>query len=114
MQIYAHGVRNSVGFDWHPVTGDLWFTDNGRDWMGDNNPPDELNLVSESGQHFGFPYCHGGEILDAVFGSGHDCSNYVPPERKLGPHVAALGMRFYSGECVPGTQQCKDYRKALC
>ena len=101
MQIYAHGVRNSVGFDWHPVTGDLWFTDNGRDWMGDNNPPDELNLVSESGQHFGFPYCHGGEILDAVFGSGHDCANYVPPERKLGPHVAALGMRFYSGEMFP-------------
>ena len=108
MKIYARGVRNSVGFDWHPVTGDLWFTDNGRDWLGDDLPPDELNRASEPGQHFGFPYCHGGEILDPEFGSGHDCADYEAPARKLAPHVAAIGMRFYTGKMFP-----KEYRDQI-
>lgn len=91
-EIYARGVRNSVGFDWHPKTGELWFTDNGRDWLGDNRPPDELNRVSEKEEHFGFPFCHGEDIPDPEF--GFDCSMFTPPARELGPHVASLGMRF--------------------
>lgn len=105
VEIYAHGVRNSVGFDWHPTTSELWFTDNGRDWMGDNLPPDELNRAPEAGLHFGFPYCHGGTTLDPQFGSGRDCDGYVSPARELGPHVAALGMRFYSGDMFPESYQ---------
>jgi len=97
----ARGVRNSVGFTWHPQTGELWFTDNGRDRLGDDSPPCELNRVSEPGQHFGFPYCHGGFIEDPDFGSGGSCENYTPPVRKLGPHVAPLGVRFYTGEMFP-------------
>ena len=98
---YARGMRNSVGFDFHPETGDLWFTDNGRDWMGDNRPDDELNHAPEKGLHFGFPYCHQGNILDPEFGEGKDCDDYVAPEARLGPHVAGLGMRFYTGEQFP-------------
>lgn len=100
-EIVANGVRNSVGFAWHPGTGDLWFTDNGRDMLGDDLPADELNRVSEKGQHFGFPYCHAGDIRDPGFGSGKNCSDYRAPALKLGPHVAALGLRFYSGEMFP-------------
>ena len=100
-EIIAHGVRNTVGFDWHPETGELWFTDNGRDRMGDNLPPDELNRLSEVGQHFGFPYCHGRDVLDPQFGAGRSCDEFTPPEAELGPHVAALGMRFYTGEMFP-------------
>ena len=99
--IVARGVRNTVGFDWHPGTGQLWFTDNGRDWLGDDVPPDELNVVTSSGQHFGYPFCHGGDIADPDFGSQRSCSEFRPPARKLGPHVAALGMRFYSGDMFP-------------
>lgn len=97
----ARGVRNTVGFDWDPVTGDLWFTDNGRDWLGDNAPPDELNHVTAPGEDFGFPYCHGGTIADPEFGAGHPCSGFVAPAENLGPHVAALGMRFYTGTQFP-------------
>jgi glucose/arabinose dehydrogenase len=99
--IYAKGVRNSVGFDWHPQTGELWFTDNGRDNLGDNIPPDELNHATRVGMHFGFPFCHGGDISDPAYGQGRDCDNYTPPVQKLGPHVAALGMRFYTGDMFP-------------
>ncbi len=101
LEIFAHGVRNSVGFDWHPETQELWFTDNGRDLMGDNLPPDELNRVAEKGLHFGFPYCHGGDILDPRFGQQHKCEEFTPPAMKLGPHVASLGMRFYTGSMFP-------------
>jgi len=101
MEIIAHGIRNTVGFDWHPDTGDLWFTDNGRDWMGDNRPPDELNRLTEVGQHFGFPYCHGRDALDPEYGEGRTCSEFTLPEAELGPHVAALGMRFYTGDMFP-------------
>ena len=100
-EIYAHGVRNTVGFDWHPQTGELWFTDNGRDWLGENRPPDELNRAAGAGLHFGFPYCHGAAIPDPEFGAGRDCARFVPPVLELGPHVAALGMRFYRGAQFP-------------
>jgi len=101
LEIFAHGVRNTVGFDWHPKTGELWFTDNGRDWLGDNLPPDELNRAPQKGLHFGFPYCHGGTIADPKFGSQRSCKEFVPPAMVLGPHVAALGMRFYTGTMFP-------------
>ncbi len=101
MEIFAHGVRNTVGFDWHPGTNELWFTDNGRDWMGDDLPPDELNRAAKEGLHFGFPYCHGGDIPDPKYGKGVKCGDFVPPELKLPAHVAALGMRFYRGDMFP-------------
>jgi glucose/arabinose dehydrogenase len=98
---YALGVRNSVGFDFHPVTRELYFTDNGRDWLSDELPHDELNRVTKAGQHFGFPYCHQGDLPDAEFGGGRSCSEFVAPVAKLGPHAAALGMRFYTGTMFP-------------
>lgn len=100
-ETWATGIRNSVGFSWHPETGDLWFTDNGRDMLGDDIPPDELNHAPVQGMHFGFPYCHGGEILDPEFGSSKDCGDYSAPAQKLGPHVAPLGIRFYTAEMFP-------------
>ncbi len=100
LELFAEGVRNTVGFDWDPETGELWFTDNGRDWMGDNRPPDELNHAPERGLHFGFPYCHGGDIQDPEF-DNRFCDEFTPPEVKLGPHVASLGMRFYTGGMFP-------------
>jgi len=99
-EVVARGVRNSVGFDFQPGTGELWFTDNGRDWLGDDQPPDELNRVSRVGEHFGFPYCHGDGIRDPDFGS-RPCSEFTAPARLLGPHVAAIGMRFYAGQQFP-------------
>ena len=102
LEIFARGVRNSVGFDWHPRTGELWFTDNGRDWLGDNRPPDELNRAARSGLHFGFPYRHGRDIPDPEYGSKQRKEDSVPPEIELGPHVASLGMRFYTGSMFPG------------
>ncbi len=100
-EIVARGVRNSVGFDWHPQSRELWFTDNGRDWLGDDAPPCELNRVAQPGQHFGYPYCHGGTIADPEFGRMRPCSDFVAPARNLGPHVAPLGMRFYTGAQFP-------------
>ncbi|NLO78950.1 MAG: sorbosone dehydrogenase family protein [Xanthomonadaceae bacterium] len=100
-EIYAHGVRNSVGMTWHPQTGELWFTDNGRDWLGDDLPPDELNRAPRARLHFGYPYCHGKGIPDPEFGAGRDCARYTPPAQELGPHVAALGLRFYTGTMFP-------------
>lgn len=101
LEIFARGVRNSVGFDWHPRTGELWFTDNGRDWMGDDLPPDELNHAPHPGLHFGFPYCHGKSISDPGFGKARRCEEFAAPAMELGPHVAALGMRFYTGTMFP-------------
>lgn len=101
LEVFARGIRNTVGFDWHPQTRELWFTDNGRDWLGDDRPPDELNRAPEPGMHFGFPYCHGTAIADPKFGEKHACSEFTPPARELGPHVAALGMRFYTGSMFP-------------
>lgn len=97
----ARGVRNSVGFDWHPKTNDLWFSDNGRDWMGDDIPPCEINHVSEHGQHFGYPYVHGGIHLDPEFGKGKKIADYRAPAQALPAHVAPLGIHFYAGNMFP-------------
>ena len=100
-EVVARGVRNSVGFDFHPVTKELWFTDNGRDWLGDDQPPCELNRLQKAGQHFGFPYCHGRDVVDPDYGAKRACSEFVAPVQNLGPHVAPLGMRFYTGTQFP-------------
>ncbi|MEJ2276050.1 MAG: PQQ-dependent sugar dehydrogenase, partial [Woeseiaceae bacterium] len=100
-ETYASGVRNTVGFTWHPETNELWFTDNGRDWMGDDIPPCELNHAPRQGLHFGYPYCHGADIADPEFGAGRDCDDFTPPVQDLGPHVAPLGIRFYTGRMFP-------------
>ncbi len=93
-EIVARGVRNTVGFTWHPQSGDLYFTDNGRDMLGDNVPPCELNHLTTVGQHFGYPYVHGSTILDPEFGKGHSLNEFVEPAQNLGPHVAPLGVEF--------------------
>jgi glucose/arabinose dehydrogenase len=100
-EVLARGVRNSVGFDFDPATGDLWFTDNGRDWLGDEQPPDELNHLTKVGEHFGFPFCHGHGIRDPDYNGGRSCAEFTPPAQALGPHVAAIGMRFYTGHTFP-------------
>lgn len=100
-EIFARGVRNSVGFDWHPQTHDLWFTDNGRDMLGDNLPPDELNHATKAGLHFGFPYLHGTDVLDPEFGTKNKKNVITTPAQELGPHVASLGMEFYRGSMFP-------------
>lgn len=99
-EVYAHGIRNTVGFDWDPK-GKLYFTDNGRDWLGDDRPNDELNVAEKMDQHFGFPFCHEGEIPDPEFGKEKTCSDFVKPHTKMGPHVAAIGMKFYKGKQFP-------------
>ena len=108
LEQYARGVRNTVGFDWNPDTNELWFTDNGRDWLGNNAPPDELNHAPRAGMNFGYPYCHGKAIADPEFGKKHACSEFTPPAMELGPHVASLGMRFYTGKMFP-----ENYRKQI-
>ena len=105
LEIFAKGIRNTVGFDWDPVTKELWFTDNGRDMLGDDIPPDELNHATKKGMHFGFPYVHGKDILDPEFGKNRSPEEFNPPSMELGPHSASLGMRFYSGDMFP-----KEYR----
>ncbi|MCC7348006.1 MAG: PQQ-dependent sugar dehydrogenase [Variibacter sp.] len=108
VEVIARGVRNTVGFDWHPVTKELYFTDNGRDWASEDLPADELNRVTKVGQHFGSPFCYQGDFLDPEFGWGRSCSEFVKPVALLGPHTAALGMRFYAGGMFP-----KTYRNAI-
>ena len=100
---FAVGVRNTVGFDWHPETKQLYFTDNGRDWMSEDVPEDELNRITKVGEHFGAPFCLQGNIVDPEFGWGKSCSDYTAPVGLLGPHSAALGMRFYTGSMFPKT-----------
>lgn len=100
-EVYARGIRNTVGFTWHPTTKALWFTDNGRDMLGDDIPSCELNVASKSGQHFGYPYCHEGSIKDPEFGTKRNCNEFVAPADKLGPHVAPLGLKFYTGKQFP-------------
>ncbi len=115
VEVYARGVRNTVGFTWDPLTGELWFTDNGRDNIGgqnqditDNSPPCELNHAPRPGMHFGYPYVHGRAILDPEFGEGHNPADYTPPAQELGPHVAPLGVEFYTGEMFP-----EEYRNQI-
>jgi glucose/arabinose dehydrogenase len=103
MEVFAEGARNSVGFDWHPVTRELWFTDNGRDGMGDDVPGDELNVAYRAGLHFGFPFCHQGDVTDPQFGAQRACSTSEPPAQTLMAHVAAIGMTFYTGTMFPST-----------
>jgi glucose/arabinose dehydrogenase len=100
LRLEARGVRNTVGFDWDPITGDLWFTDNGRDWLGENEPPDELNHRTTRGEHFGFPHCYGKNLADPEYRQ-RPCAELTPATVELGPHVAALGMRFYTGTMFP-------------
>ncbi len=100
-EIYAQGVRNTVGFTWHPQTKEMWFTDNGRDMMGDDIPPCELNRITEPGQHFGYPFCHGGTIPDPEFGDLRPCSDFTAPAQNLGAHVAPLGVKFSPGTMFP-------------
>ena len=103
LEVFAEGVRNTVGFDWHPKTHELWFTDNGRDMMGDDVPNDELNVAWKRGLHFGFPFCHQGDTPDPEFGAQRACSTTEPPVQKLGAHVAALGFTFYTGNMFPAS-----------
>jgi len=101
MDVFAYGVRNSVGLAFHPENGQLWFTDNGLDRLGDDIPADELNYAPKQGMHFGIPYCHQGDLLDEKFGKGKDCADYTPPVAKLDPHSAVLGLAFYTGDMFP-------------
>src|SRR2546430_1918659 len=107
-EVIAKGVRNTVGFDWNPETKQLYFTDNGRDWMSEDVPEDELNRVTKVGEHFGAPYCLQGNIPDPEFGWGHSCSEFTPPVGLMGPHAGTLGMRFYTGNMFP-----KSYKNAI-
>jgi glucose/arabinose dehydrogenase len=107
-EVVALGVRNTVGFDWHPETKQLYFTDNGRDWMSEDVPEDELNRVTKVGEDFGAPYCYQGNISDPEFGWGHSCSEFTAPVGLMGPHSASLGMRFYTGSMFP-----KSYKNAI-
>jgi glucose/arabinose dehydrogenase len=108
LEVFAHGIRNTVGFDWSPLDHALWFTDNGRDMLGDNVPPDELNRAPELGMNFGYPYMHGTDIRDPEYGVGIDLSKFFKPVKELGPHVAALGMEFYTGNMFP-----EKYRNSI-
>jgi glucose/arabinose dehydrogenase len=108
MEVVARGVRNSVGFDWHPKTRHMWFTDHGRDWMGDNGPQDELNRLAKPGQNFGFPYCHANGIADADFKKKDACKGVTRPVALMGPHAAAMGVKFYTGKMFPA-----EYRNTM-
>jgi glucose/arabinose dehydrogenase len=107
-EVVALGVRNSVGFDWSPTSKQMYFTDNGRDWMSEDVPEDELNRLTKVGEDFGAPYCYQGNISDPEFGWGHSCSDFTPPVALMGAHTASLGMRFYTGAMFP-----KEYKNAI-
>ncbi len=107
-EVFANGVRNTVGFDWHPSTKSLWFSDNGRDNLGDDLPSDELNVASKPAMHFGFPYCQQGDLKDPDFGNKRPCGDFTAPALNVGAHVAALGLRFYTGRMFPA-----KYRNAV-
>jgi glucose/arabinose dehydrogenase len=100
-EYFAHGVRNSVGFDWHPVTKELSFATHGRDWMGDDMPSDQLDVAARKGLHFGFPFCHQGDTPDPEFGKGRSCAEFAKPVLNTGPHVAGNGVEFYTGSMFP-------------
>ncbi len=108
MEVLARGVRNSVGFDWHPVTKELWFTNHGRDWMGDDSPDDTLNKISSSGQNFGFPYCHMGTLGDKDIVKDNPCAGVAKPVALMGPHASVMGAHFYTGDMFPA-----EYKNAL-
>jgi len=101
MEVLARGIRNTQGFDWDPKTGDLWFTDHGRDWMGDDGPQDELNRIPKAGLNFGFPYCHADGVADQDFKKQDPCKDVTLPVALMGPHAAGMGVRFYTGDMFP-------------
>lgn len=103
LEVFARGVRNTVGFTWHPETKSIWFTDNGRDMLGDDIPPCELNTAPKAGMHFGFPYCHGGDIKDPEFGDVRPCSDFTAPAQRMGAHVAPLGLKFCNSNQFPAS-----------
>ncbi len=105
MEIIARGVRNTVGFDWHPETKELWFTDNGRDWAGNDGPEDELNRIAKGneGANFGFPYCHANGIVDKDVKKPNACAGVTMPAALTGPHSAGLGIKFYTGSMFPAS-----------
>jgi glucose/arabinose dehydrogenase len=109
LEVYARGLRNSVGFDWDPRTRELWFTNNGRDYLGDDAPPDTLHHAPKPGLNFGYPYCHAGTIPDPEYGKKHACSEFAQPAQNLGPHVAPLGMRFYTGTQFPAAYRTQIF-----
>ena len=101
MEVIATGVRNSVGFDWHPVTRELWFSNHGRDWMGDDLPNDTMNRLGKTGQHFGFPHCHQGDLPDTDVKKANPCGGVEKPVAMMGPHAATMGVTFYTGNMFP-------------
>ncbi|MFL5787889.1 MAG: PQQ-dependent sugar dehydrogenase [Flavisolibacter sp.] len=107
-EVFARGIRNTVGFTWEPGTHNLWFTDNGRDNLGEDIPNDELNIATKMGMNFGYPFCHQGDIPDPEYGKNKNCADFTPPVLKLGPHVAPLGLRFNTGNMFP-----TDFKGAL-
>ena len=107
-EVIATGVRNTQGFTWHPKTGELWFTDHGRDWMGDKGPEDELNRMTKAGLNFGYPYCHAKGVLDADFKKADGCKGVTLPVTTMGPHAAAMGVIFYTGSMFP-----KEYQNTM-
>ncbi|HUL90664.1 MAG TPA: PQQ-dependent sugar dehydrogenase [Pseudolabrys sp.] len=107
-EVVAKGVRNTLGFDWNPMNKQLYFSDNGRDWLSEDVPQDELNRITKVGEHFGAPYCYQGNMLDPEFGWGHNCREFTAPIALTGPHSAGLGLRFYTGDMFP-----KKYRNAI-
>lgn len=109
IKVIEEGVRNTVGFTWHPETKELWFTDNGGDWLGDDMPACELNYAPKEGMHFGYPYCHQGDFLDPKLGAGKNCDDYTPPVQKLDPHVAPLGVEFYKSGMFPAEYSNKVF-----
>ncbi len=106
--IHASGIRNTVGFAWHPTTGQLWFSDNGRDLLGDDVPPEEINIADAPGQHFGYPFIHGADIRDPEFGDAAPALEFTPPRLEIQAHAAALGLDFYTQDQLP-----PRYRHAL-
>jgi glucose/arabinose dehydrogenase len=108
MEVIARGVRNTQGFTWHPKTGELWFTDHGRDWMGDQGPEDELNRMTKAGLDFGYPYCHAKGILDVDFKKADGCKGVTLPVTTMGPHTAVMGVIFYTGAMFP-----KEYQNTM-
>jgi len=108
MEVIARGVRNTVGFAWHPVTKELWFTDHGRDWMGDDGPEDELNVLAKAGNNYGFPYCHANGVPDKDIKKANPCDGVTLPVTNMGPHAAAMGVLFYTGSMFPA-----EYRNAM-
>jgi glucose/arabinose dehydrogenase len=108
MEVIARGVRNTQGFDWHPVTKELWFTDHGRDWMGDDSPEDELNRMSKTGLNFGFPYCHANGVADRDIKKDKPCDGVTLPVSTMGAHAANMGLHFYTGNMFPA-----EYKNAM-